>query len=153
VLLSSESGLFVYKIEKGSNKLVLAQSFKTEKELYFTDMQFEAATQMLYLLGTTQPLIKVYHFAPSQFPKPDKSLTVFVEYDLIDFSAVTNRHNEDQEEKNIHLRLEISHEREQQTLMILFLHRYHYVVAELSYNVNTQSWYFVRYFKFSMIVH
>ena len=37
--------------------------------------------------------------------------------------------------------------------MVLFLHRYHYVVAELCYDVNMKSWSFVRYFKFSMRVN
>ena len=37
--------------------------------------------------------------------------------------------------------------------MVLFLHRYHYVVAELVYNVNMLTWSFVRYFKFSMMVN
>ena len=37
--------------------------------------------------------------------------------------------------------------------MVLFLHRYHNVVAEMSYNINLKSWYFVRYFKFTMKVN
>lgn len=36
--------------------------------------------------------------------------------------------------------------------MVLFWHRYHYVICELSYNLNIQSWSFVRYFKFTMEV-
>ena len=50
---------------------------------------------MLYLLAATQPIIKIYHFKPSEFPNPDKSLTILQPYDTLDFSSVTNKHSED----------------------------------------------------------
>lgn len=37
--------------------------------------------------------------------------------------------------------------------MVLFLHRYHYVVAEMCYNAHLKSWSFVRYFKFTLRVN
>jgi hypothetical protein len=52
----------------------------------------------------------------------------------------------------MHVDLEISRDREEQTLMVLFWHRYHYVIAEFNYNINLQVWSFVRYFKFTMRV-
>ena len=33
--------------------------------------------------------------------------------------------------------------------MVLFLHNYHHVVAEIFYDVFSNSWSFVRYFKFT----
>lgn len=152
VLLSARSRLLIYRIDKSTKKLILVQHFVNKEELYFSDMEFEASTQMLYLLAMNRATIKVYHFEPSDFPNPDKSLTIFVEYDSIDFSSVTSKHAEGVDEKNMHIQLDISREREQQTLMVLFFHRYHYVIAELSYNVNLQVWSFVRYFKFNMQV-
>jgi hypothetical protein len=49
--------------------------------------------------------------------------------------------------------LAISHRREQQTLMVLFLHNYHNVVAEIFYNPIANTWKFIRYYKFSMRVN
>jgi hypothetical protein len=79
-------------------------------------------------------------------------LTIFVEYDSIVLDSVTNKHNDANEERNIHINIEISHDREQQTLMVLFMHNYHYVIAEMYYDINLQTWSFVRYYKFTMRV-
>lgn len=106
---------------------------------------------MIYLLAMNQPLIKIYHFEPSDFPNSDKTLTIFVEYDSLEFPEITTNHAGN-EEKNMHIDLEISHDREEQTIMVLFWHRYHYVIAEFNYKINLQKWSFVRYFKFTMRV-
>lgn len=47
---------------------------------------------MLYLLTLNKAVVKVYHYEPSAFPNPDKTLTVLVHYDTIDFSPVTSKH-------------------------------------------------------------
>jgi hypothetical protein len=85
VLLSARSGLLIYKIDKNTKKFTLVQRFTFGPDIYFSDIEFEATTQMLYLLAMNKPLIKVYHFEPSDFPNPDKSLTIFAEYDTIEF--------------------------------------------------------------------
>ena len=53
----------------------------------------------------------------------------------------------------MHINLEISHGRGEQTLMILFSHNYHYVIAELTYDISAQIWSFVRYYKFTFRVN
>jgi len=83
LLLSSQAGLVIYKIDKATRTLALAQRFTYDSDLVFADMEFEATTQMLYLQALNKPLIKIYHYEPSQFPNLDKSLTIFVEYDSI----------------------------------------------------------------------
>lgn len=60
---------------------------------------------MVYLLSTNQPIIKILHYQPGEFPNPDKSLRILVEYDYIDYSVVTNKHSESPDEQNSHLRL------------------------------------------------
>ena len=37
--------------------------------------------------------------------------------------------------------------------MILFSHNYHYVIAELTYDISAQIWSFVRYYKFTFRVN
>lgn len=61
-------------------------------DTYFSDMEFDATTQMIYLLAMNKPLIKVYHFEPSDFPNADKTLTIFVEYDTLEFPDITVKH-------------------------------------------------------------
>lgn len=92
ILFSARSGIFIYKIDKNTKKLTLVQKFTNPTDLYFSDMEFEPTTQMLYLLAMNKALIKVYHYEPSDFPNPDKTLTIFVEYDNIEFPSVTSNH-------------------------------------------------------------
>jgi hypothetical protein len=108
---------------------------------------------MLYVLAMNSPEVAVYHFEPRDFPEADKTFRIFREYDTIDLGAVTNRHHSTTEERNVHFDLAISHRREQQTLMVLFLHNCHNVVAEIFYSPASSTWKFVRYFKFSMRVN
>jgi hypothetical protein len=105
MLLSARSGLLIYRIDKNTKKITLVQKFSSQSDLYFSDMEFEPNTQMLYLLALNKAIIKVYHYEPSDFPNPDKTLTVLVEYDSIDFSSVTSKHIEGTDEKNMHIRL------------------------------------------------
>lgn len=152
VIFSRQSRLRVYKIDK-SKRLALVQSFQPAQDVLYADMEFDKATETLYLLALNAPEITVYHFEPSEFPSADKTFRIFREADVLDLSAVTNRHHAANEERNVHFDLAISHGREQQTLMVLFLHNYHNVVAEIFYSAVASSWKFIRYFKFSMRVN
>lgn len=60
---------------------------------------------MLYLLTMNKAIIKVFHYSPSEFPNSDKSLTIFVEYDTLEFSSVTSKHQEGTDETNMHISL------------------------------------------------
>lgn len=51
------------------------------------------------------------------------------------------------------MNIEISTGRHQQTIMVLFVHNYHYVIAELTYDITAQIWSFVRYYKFTFRVN
>lgn len=116
-------------------------------------MEFDRASEMLYVLAMNSPEVGVYHFEPREFPEADKTFRIFREYDSIDMSSVTNRHHSTTDERNIHFDLAISRKREQQTLMVLFLHNYHNVVVEIFYSPASSTWKFIRYFKFSMRVN
>jgi hypothetical protein len=153
VLFSRQSLLTVYKIDKGSKKLTRVQTFKPEKDVFYADMEFDRGSEMLYVLALNSPEILIYHFEPSEFPSADKSFKIFAEYDGMNIEAITNKHHSESEERNIHFDLAISRRREQQTLMVLFLHNYHNVVAEIFYSPVALTWKFVRYFKFSMRVN
>lgn len=37
--------------------------------------------------------------------------------------------------------------------MVLFLHNYHYVIVEIRYDIDLQTWSFVRYYKFTFRVN
>lgn len=62
VLFSSQSLLFVYKIDKATKKLVLVQRFKPKQDTVYADIEFDSASEMLYVLSMTSPEISVYHF-------------------------------------------------------------------------------------------
>ncbi len=83
---------------------------------------------MLYILGLGDPIVRAFEFKPSEFPAADGSLPALIEYDSINLETVTNQHG-GATERNMNLNLEISRGREEQTLMILFLHNRHNVIA------------------------
>ena len=62
VLFSSQSLLFIYKIDRATKKLALVQRFKPKQSTVYADMEFDRKSEMLYVLSMTSPEIVVYHF-------------------------------------------------------------------------------------------
>lgn len=97
-VLSRQAGPVIYRIDKTTRKLSLAQSLIAGRDLFWADMEFERSSEMLYLLAMNAATIRVFHFEPAQFPDSDKSFHVFSAYDSLNIEEVTNKHGQSDNE-------------------------------------------------------